>query len=142
MRRAGSTGSQSESSVGEISCACGRALVWRLVAYNVQALNPKRPVDFVLSRLDASVAGLQGTRLPPRVEPATYPARQQTTWTQRVGAYHVVHWTRPIGSSSGDPRGVSIAWLHRPVPRRFAHWESPPESLAGRVGFVRLKRLG
>ena len=113
----------SESSVSGGSRGRGRALVWRLVTYSVQALTPKRPIDFLLSRLDASVAGLQGTRLAPRTEPATYPARQQTTWAQRAGAYHVVHWTRPTGSSSGDPRGVSIAWLHRLVPRKFAHWE-------------------
>ncbi len=139
MRRAGSTSSHSESSVDGASHALGRALVWRLVTYNVQALTPKRPVDFLLSKLDASIAGLQGTRLPPRVEAATYPARQQTTWAQRVGAYHVVHWTRPSGSSSGDPCGVSIAWLHRLVHRKFAHWENPPEPFGGQSGLCEAK---
>ena len=80
MRRAGSTSSHSESGgSGGLRVLC-RALTWRLVTYNVQALTPKRPVDFLLPRLDASVVGLQGTRLPPRTEAGAFPARQQTTW--------------------------------------------------------------
>ena len=115
---------------------------WRCISYKLQAIAPKRPLDFVVRAAKATVVGFQGNQMPLKCCQKSCPPRWEPTWRQRVDDYEVLHWCRPAGAPNSDPRGVGLAWKRKLVPRRCAQCRPAPAGLEGRVGFVRLKRQG